>query len=276
MKYALVSLAAVSAAAFAAPHASAQHYQSQSYGYQTSTMTYEQCVRQQQNRSVTGAVVGGLLGAVVGAQVHNATEPRNTAPPPRYNHRGYRGGRHGGYRGRYHQPQPQSSNRSNSGAVIAGSAIGALAGAAITGNTDCNQFPRQRGGYGQAGGRYQSGYQGGYQQPYQQPYSQGAYQQQSYGHQQTYSQQGYGYDAYAGQDDGYGYGYDAYAGSQSGGLLGGEDYGYQTPHQSQAHVQTAGAGYAPAYGSNCRHMGAGNGAQVLMCEGADGVWRPAY
>jgi hypothetical protein len=263
MKYALVSLAAVSAAAFAAPHAAAQHYSAQSHGYHTSTMTYEQCVRQQQNRQVTGAVVGGLLGAVAGAQIHNATRPRDSAPHPRYHHRGHRGHRGGYY-------EPQRSNRSNSGAVIAGGAVGALAGAAITSNTNCNQFPRQRAGYGHAGGGYQGGYQ---QQGYgHQPYHQGGYQQQSYGHQQTYSQQGYGYDAYAGQDDGYRY--DAYAGGQSGGLLGGEDYGYQP--QSRAHVQTAGAGYAPAYGSNCRYMGAGNGAQVLMCEGADGVWRPGY
>ncbi len=246
MKYALVSIAAVSAGAFAAPHAAAQHYSAQSHGYHSSTMTYEQCVRQQQSRQVTGAVVGGLLGAVAGAQIHNATKPRNTAPPPRYNHRGHRGHR-GGYRGGYHQPQ--RSSQSNSGAVIAGGAVGALAGAAIIGNTNCNQFPRERAVYGHAGG-----YQGGYvHQPYH-----GGYQQQSYG-----------YDAYAGHD--YGYGYDAYAG---GGLLGGEDYGYHP--QSHAGYQTAGAGYAPAYGSNCRHMGAGNGAQVLMCEGADGVWRPAY
>lgn len=252
MKYALASIAAVSAAAFAAPHAAAQHYSAQSYGYQGSTMTYEQCVRQQQTRSVTGAVVGGLLGAVAGAQIHNATKPRNTAPPPRYKPRGHRGHR-GGYRGGYHQPQP--SNQSNSGAVIAGGAIGALAGAAITGNTNCNQFPRERAVYGHAGAPYQGGYQ-----------------QQSYGHQGGYQPQSYGYDGYAGDD--YGYGYDAYAGGHSsGGLLGGEDYGYQP--QSQARIQTAGAGYAPAYGSNCRYMGAGNGAQVLMCEGGDGVWRPA-
>lgn len=259
MKYALASIAAVSAAAFAAPHAAAQHYSAQSYGYQGATMTYEQCVRQQQSRQITGAVVGGLLGAVAGAQIHNATKPRNTAPPPRYNHRGHRG-----YRGGYHQPQP--SNQSNSGAVIAGGAVGALAGAAITGNTNCNQFPRERAVYGHAGGYQQQSY--GHQ-----PYHQGGYQQQSYGHQGGYQQPAYGYDGYAGQD--YGYGYDAYAGGySSGGLLGGEDYGYQP--QSQARIQTAGAGYAPAYGSNCRHMGAGNGAQVLMCEGADGVWRPAY
>lgn len=270
MKYALVSLAAVSAAAFAAPHASAQYYSAQSHGYQTTSMTYEQCVRQQQNRSVTGAVVGGLLGAVAGAQIHNATKPRNTAPPPRYNNRGHRGGYRGGYQ------QPQRSNQSNSGAVIAGGALGALAGAAITGNTDCNQFPRQRGGYSQAGGHYQTGYG---QQPYQQPYNQGGYQQQSYGHQQTYSQQGYGYDGYSGQNDGYGY--DGYAPApSSGGLLGGTDYGYQhqPQHQSQARITTAGSSgyYAPQPGAACRQMGAGNGAQVLMCQGGDGVWRPAY
>ncbi|MCH8491191.1 MAG: hypothetical protein LAT81_14855 [Oceanicaulis sp.] len=258
MKYALVSLAAVSAAAFAAPHATAQHYSAQSHGYHTSSMTYEQCVRQQQNRQVTGTIVGGLLGAVAGAQIHNATKPRDTAPPPRYSHRGHRGHR-GGYRGGYHEPQ--RSNQSNSGAVIAGGAIGALAGAAVTGNTNCNQFPRERAVYGHAGGGYQQQSHG------HQPYHQGGYQQQSYGYQEP----AYGYDGYAGQD--YGYGYDAYAGGQSGGLLGGEDYGYQP--QSQARIQTAGAGYAPAYGSNCRYMGAGNGAQVLMCEGGDGVWRPA-
>lgn len=255
MKYALVSLAAVSAAALGASGASAQHYSAQSYGYQTSSMTYEQCVRQQQNRQVAGAVVGGLLGAVVGAQVHNATEPRHSAPPPRYGHRGgyhggYHRGHHGGYHGGYHQPQ--SSHRSNSGAVIAGGAIGALAGAAVTGNTDCNRYPRQRGGYG-------------------------GYQHQGYGHQQVYSRQGYGYDGYgydgfAGQHQGYGY--DGYAGG-SGGLLGGEDHVYAPP--SQARVTVAGGGYyAPQGGGDCRYMAAGNGAQVLMCQGGDGVWRPAY
>lgn len=239
MKYALASIAALSAGAFAAPGAMAQHYSAHSH--YAPQMTYEQCVRQQQNRQVTGAVVGGLLGAVAGAQIHNATKPRNTAPPPR---RGHWGGRH---------HQPQSSNSSNAGAVVAGGAIGALAGAAVTGNTNCNQFPRQQAAYGH-GGAYHGGYA---QDPY------------------AYSHSSYGYDGY---DYGYGYdgyGYDGYAAPSSGGvLMGGEDYGY--PQQPPARTYTAGSAQLPPPGAACRYMASGNGAQVFMCQGADGIWRPGY
>ncbi|MFW5660962.1 MAG: hypothetical protein ACOC05_06190, partial [Oceanicaulis sp.] len=79
-----------------------------------------------------------------------------------------------------------------------------------------------------------------------------------------------------GYDEGYGrggdYGYDGGYGRSSGELLGGPDAGrYETRRESQ--VYTAGSAAAPATGA-CRDMRSA-GRLVHMCQGSDGLWRPA-
>jgi uncharacterized protein YcfJ len=218
--------------------------EAQSYGAHSrqTAQSYEQCVREQRNRQVAGAVIGGILGAVVGAELHDDQQDRNRA------NRHYRGDRYGyrdrhyrghrGNRGRHHRGRHYEEG--NDGAVVAGAGLGALAGAAVAGRGDaCDRYRHQGYGYGQ----------GGY------------YEQSQYGYQDDYRYNGpaqYSYDT-----QGYG---------QSSGqvLVGGEDYQLNSRNYSASSVSVGGA-----YGSNCRDMRSGNGAIVLMCQGTDGIWRPA-
>ncbi len=246
----------------AAGPASAQTYGAQSRYAPQGAVSYEQCVRQQRNRQVAGAVIGGILGAVIGAELHDDAQDRS-----RDRGRGYRGdrhyrgghydrdygrGRHRGYRGRQHE-------EGNDGAVVAGGAVGAVAGAAIAGSGDCDRYARTGYGYGQAPGHYGADtYRGGYQGD--------AYG----GGQPIYDESGrvyadeYGYassDPYA-QD----YGYDQ---RSSGQLLGGEDY------RGDSRTYSASSPSGPVSTGPCQQMRSGNGALVLMCQGPDGIWRPA-
>lgn len=171
---------AIAAAALVAPLALIPAAQAQ--------QTYQECLAQQRNQQVAGAVVGGLLGAVVGAQIHNSGESARRDRHYRnqsYNNRGWRGQRGRGYVEPYQR-------RSNDGAVIAGAGLGAVAGAAVTGSRgNCDHLP--------GGPRPHVGYQ------------------QPYGQQYGYSQQGY--DPYYSQQYGYqdnsqlagGPGYDPYS-----------------------------------------------------------------
>ncbi|MFW6412885.1 MAG: hypothetical protein ACOC0V_02000, partial [Oceanicaulis sp.] len=78
--------------------------------------------------------------------------------------------------------------------------------------------------------------------------------------------------------DEYGYGddrYDERYGRSSGELLGGED-GYRSDGYGDSRVYSAGSApvaAAPATGA-CRDMRS-SGRLVRMCQGADGIWRPA-
>lgn len=126
-------LTAACAAAFIAPGlapAGAQSYAAQSRHYERAP-TYEECVAAQRNRQVAGAVIGGVLGAVIGAELHDGSQDR-ARNDRRYRrdyryrgHRHYRG--HRGYRHRGYYEEGQG------GAVVAGGAVGALAGAALGG-----------------------------------------------------------------------------------------------------------------------------------------------
>lgn len=230
-----------------AASAEAQTYRTAPHGQQAGS--YEQCLQQQRQRQITGAVIGGLLGAVVGAELHDEAQDRDRNRHHRYDRRDRYGhydrrGRHDRYDryGRRHHRQEAG----NDGAVVAGGAVGALAGAAIAGG-NCD---RLRGG---------------------------SYRQSGYGHDEPY----YGNDTYYG-DDAY-YDDDPYAdrgrsrtySTSDGGLLGGPDYGPEPQYdsrryESQPAIQTAGA-----YGSpDCRYMNSA-GHSTYMCQGADGIWRPA-
>ena len=221
--------------------------------------TYEDCVRQQRNRQVAGAVIGGILGAVVGAEIHDDRQDRAREHRRYGRHGHYRGGRH--YRGRYGRGRHRGYRHrrhedGNDGAVAAGGLLGAAAGAAVAGSArGCERFAR--GGYG--------------------------YDDPGYG-------RDYGYDdrrsdgrGYSGADYGYSDGYDSYDGRRySTDTLAGapndtyayRDDGYDAPAPSrrssaQARVYTAGGG------SSCRWMSAGANGEVRMCQGSDGIWRPA-
>lgn len=255
----LAALAGLSIAALAAAApAQAQTYGADSrYAQAPSSQSYQDCIRQQRNRQVAGAVIGGLLGAVVGAELHDESQDRARED------RRYRGDRH--YRGRdrygrHHRRGYRDTHaEGNDGAVVAGGAIGAVAGAAIAGRGECDRYAQTGYGYGSAPGHY------GYDQGYGQPRG---------GAEPIYDESGRPYrdDAYA-YEGGYG-DQDPYAYDQrsSGELLGGEDY----RRDSRVYTaQSAPEAYRVAADGPCREMRSGNGARVLMCQGADGIWRPA-
>lgn len=277
-------LAAACGAAFVLPGlspAEAQTYGAQSR-YGNTAMSYEQCVAQQRNRQVAGAVIGGVLGAVLGAELHDDQQDR--AREDRryrrdrgyrtYDHR-YRGNR--GYRGR------QNREAGNDGAVIAGAGVGALAGGALGGASgNCDRYARTSTGYGYGGapGHYGSdaGYRGdpryntgGYDPRYDDP----RYPDPRYAS-DPYNNRGQVDDIYDNRRIDDGYGYDDGYGRSSGELLGGPDYGNSGSYGSRgAEVYTAGSaqGSASAPGA-CRDMQSA-GRLVRMCQGADGIWRPA-
>lgn len=244
----------------AASGAQAQSYRTYSAQSQVqSAPTYESCMAAQRNRQVAGAVIGGVLGAVVGAEIHDDRQDRDRERHyrGRDRHRDHygRGSRRGDRydrrgRGRYEED-------GNDGAVLAGAGLGALAGAAVAGRSNGCEHLRNS-GYGYSSNGYgNSGYDTGY----------------------GYSGQGY--------DDGYGQQGYSYPSTSSGELLGGESYGYDEPaqpYQDQPYQPQSQTGYesrsytasASAPRANaCRNMQSGNGAVTWMCQGADGVWRPA-
>lgn len=243
----------------AATGAQAQTYRSYNAQPAHAAQSYEQCVAAQRNRQVAGAVIGGVLGAVVGAEIHDDRQDRDRDRHYRgrdrhrdHYGRGYRRGdrydRRG--RGRYEED-------GNDGAVLAGAGIGALAGAAVAGRSNGCEHLRQS-GYGYSNNGYgNSGYDTGY-----------GYSNQGYDN--GYAQQGYSYPS-----------------SNSGELLGGESYGYDEPaqpYQNQPYQPQSQTGYqsrtytastSAQQASACRNMQSGNGAVTWMCQGTDGVWRPA-
>tara|TARA_R110002096_G_scaffold72077_7_gene171996 strand:- start:412 stop:1140 length:729 start_codon:yes stop_codon:yes gene_type:complete len=221
------------------PAAQAQH----SYGAQD-------CESQRQGRQVAGALVGAILGGVIGAQIEDSVDDRD-------NHRGgrYGRGRHGG--GRYNRGRDRGNE--NDVAVVAGAGIGALVGAGVAGGNPCGpQYnPNQDSGY------YGDPYQGkpsGYDDAY--------YGEDSYAYDDGYN------DAYAYQNDGYAqdYGSNSLAGAP-------ESHVYTQPNYTgDARVYSANS-----VSANCRYMqsrvqnsyGQVTTNDVYMCQGSDGIWRPA-
>ena len=222
--------------------AQAQSY-SASSRYDPQPQSYENCVREQRNRQVAGAVIGGLIGAVLGAELHDDhqdanREHRRYRGDRHYRDRGYHRNRHDRRRDRRHR-RDRHHEEGNDGAVVAGGAVGAVAGAAIAGGRDCDRYAR---GYG-----YDDGY--GHD-----------YRESDY----RYDERGYGYEDDYRYDDGY-----SYDRPSSGTLLGGEDYQRET-RTYRAETRRSGPS-----GQACRTMQNRNGSRVFMCQGADGIWRPA-
>ncbi|MEE2567391.1 hypothetical protein [Hyphobacterium marinum] len=219
------------------PAAEAQH----SYSSQD-------CESQRQGRQVAGAIVGAILGGVIGAEIEDSIDDRD-------NHRGrygrgrHRGGRH--YRGR-------DRGNENDLAVAAGAGIGALVGAGVAGGNPCAPARNPHYDSGYYGDPY-DGKPAGYNDAY-------------------YGDAGYGYDdGY----DGYGYENDAYVRDYDPNTLAGGPEGYtytQPDYTGDARVYTA-----TSVTGNCRWMqsrsqnsyGQVTTNDVYMCQGSDGIWRPA-
>lgn len=258
LRLSIAALAGASLLPILTAGATAQNYGAQSqYGAAPKSQSYEQCVREQRNRQVAGALIGGILGAVVGAELHDdqqdrAREDRRYRDRYGYRDRGYR--RHRGHRGRHYRGRHHEGG--NDGAVVAGAGLGALAGAAVAGQSNgCDRYRQQGYGY------QQSGY----------GYDQGSYSNQNqYGYGDDYAFEGlaqYSYDT-----PGYGGSY-GQGSTQSSGqvLVGGEDYQLDNRNYSASSVVVG----SNASTGPCRDMRSGNGAIVLMCQGGDGIWRPA-
>jgi len=246
--------------------ADAQSYQARSY----QGGAYQDCETGRQNRQVAGALIGGILGAVIGNELADDSNNNRHGRPDRWDRRARwdDNRRHGrGYYGR-HNRRYEHRDRGNAEEVgtIAGAGVGALIGAGIAGGGDCGTTRRTGGGY--------AGKPDGY-----------------YGDDRYYDDSGYYqddryYDGNAGYaDDPYyddGYYADDYG--SSGELLGGPDRGEPARTYSASSAYSASSSYSGASATgNCqwsqtRRMGEYGQAvtdRVWMCQGADGIWRPA-
>lgn len=237
--------------------------------YRAAPDSYGQCIAQQRQRQVAGAVIGGILGAVVGAELHDDSQDRNR-DRRRYGSRHDRYGYdHYDRYDRYDRNDRRHREAGNDGAVVAGGAVGALAGAAIA-SGDCERLHPGRRGDARYG-----------HDP--------RYRDSRYGHDPRYSQDRYGRDPY--RDSGYGnqdpYYEDPYYAdrgyedsrrwsTQQDELLGGRGYEREAPFDSRRYQAgqaiTASQNYGA--GSDCRYMESA-GQSTLMCQGSDGIWRPA-
>lgn len=266
-------LTAACAAAFIAPGlspAEAQSYSAQSRQFERAP-TYEECVAGQRNRQVAGAVIGGVLGAVLGAEIHDDSQDR-ARNDRRYRDYRYVDRRHRGYRHDRHRRGYRYGEQGQGGAVVAGAGVGALAGAALGGaGDDCRRYARRTGyGYGSAPGHH-GAHPGGR-----------GYGHDRYGYERARDDRDYRYDdRYDDRydtryDDRYDGGYDGRYGGGSGELLGGPDARrYDDGRNAQVYTASSAQGSATARSTGaCRDMRSA-GQLVLMCQGADGVWRPA-
>lgn len=227
--------------------------------------TYRDCEVGRQDRQVAGALIGGILGAVIGNELADDSNNNRHGRPDRWDRRGRweDSRRHGyGYYGR-HDRRYEHRDRGNAEEVgtIAGAGVGALIGAAVAGGTGCDTRHQPRGGYHD---NKPSGYYGdsGY-------YGNGGYDDRYYDSRS-------GYDPYYAEPS-----YDSgYTGDyrSSGELLGAADPG------PSARTYSASSGYAvvSATGqcqwSQTRRMseyGQAVTERVYMCQGTDGIWRPA-
>ena len=214
---------------------------------------YEQCIAEQRQRQVAGAVIGGILGAVVGAELHDESQDRDRERRYRHYDRYDRYDRYGDYGLYDRRYRHRHREEGNDGAVVAGTAVGALAGAAIA-SGDCERL-RQRGyGYGQTGYGHDP-----YADPY---YGAGG---DGYGYQDPYYEDPYHGDRYH---------EDSRRWSTDEELLGGQGYGGQTGYDARRYSTGPAITASSPYGADCRYMSSA-GRSTLMCQGADGIWRPA-
>lgn len=213
-----------------------------------SAQDYRSCEDDREGRQVAGALIGGILGAVIGNELADDSN-NNRRGYDRRDHRGrYGHGRRGHGRHAYHH-----RDRGNAEEVgtIAGAGVGALIGAAVAGGEDCDnrRYGQQR--YDQRYDRYPGkpdhrGYQDSH---YEDPYYEDDYR-------------------YAGSDD-YGYS-DQYDYRSDGELLGGSQSGTTRVYQ-------ASSGDWNCRWQQTRRMGEFGQQvtdQVYVCQGSDGIWRP--
>ncbi|MEA1941324.1 MAG: hypothetical protein U9P68_03645 [Pseudomonadota bacterium] len=235
--------------------AEGQSYQARSY----QGGSYQDCESSRQNRQVAGALIGGILGAVIGNELADDSNNNRHGRPDRWDRRArwddYR--RHGrGYYGR-HNRRYEHRDRGNAEEVgtIAGAGVGALIGAGIAGGEDCGTVRRTGGGY--------AGKPDGY-----------------YGDDRYYDDSGYYQDDRYYSDDA-GYAGDPYYDDRygsSGELLGGPDRGEPARTYSASSTYSNASAAGNCQWSQTRRMGEYGQAvtdRVWMCQGADGIWRPA-
>lgn len=238
--------------------------EAQSYGAR-SGRTYQDCEASRQNRQVAGALIGGILGAVIGNELADDSNNNRHGRPDRWDRhaRWDDARRHGrGYHGRRDR-RYEHRDRGNAEEVgtIAGAGVGALIGAGIASGGDCgntrypsnNRYPDNR--YpGKPDGYYgDTGYYG--DDPY--------YEDDRY------------YDSNAGYDDGRYYD-DGYG--SSGELLGGPDRSQpaRTYSASSSYTTVSATGRCEWRRSqSVDSYGRTVSDQIQMCQGADGIWRPA-
>lgn len=209
---------------------------------------YRDCEAERQNRQMAGAVIGGLLGAVVGSEVtSNSRDDRRYDRRHRYDRYDRRQHYDRYYDRRNRYDRHRNRGNTSAGGTIAGAGIGALIGAGIASGPDCYTANRAttRGyagkpaGYTDAYG-YDNGYQGN-SYGYQDPYSGGSQYQEPYRDNRRYG--------------------------SSGELLGGPQ------SAPQGRTYSASASNMTCRWQETRRM---NGMdQVYMCQGSDGIWRPA-
>ncbi|WP_297735546.1 hypothetical protein [uncultured Maricaulis sp.] len=218
---------------------------------------YQDCESERQGRQVAGAIIGGLLGAVIGNEL---ADDSNNNRHSRDSHWGRGRGGHGswGRGGRGHRYQHRDRGNAEEVGTIAGLGVGAVIGAGIAGGGDCNtrRPVNQRPYYGdKPGARYSDagyGNDGYYDDRYQADYGDNSYYEDEY---------------YANSQD---YG-------SSGELLGGRERAEPARVYNAASYSTNSA-TGTCHWSQTRRLDAYGQTvtdQVYMCQGSDGIWRPA-
>jgi len=226
MKILTPVLLSVTAMAMIVPAASAQS--------RNQPQTYQGCVEDREGRQVAGAIIGGLLGAVIGNEL--ADDSNNNR------HGMQRWERRRGHHGRRAYQHRDRGNAEEVG-TIAGAGVGALIGAGVAGGDECD--------------RYRNGAYNGYpDKP-----SVSEYQDSRYGN-------SYGNNADYGYQDNYNQGSSVeLAGSR---YDNGQARTYNATSSSSSfewNCQWMSMRSQSEFGQTVTD-------QTYMCEGADGIWRP--
>lgn len=212
-----------------------------------SAQSYAECEQNRQDRQVTGAIIGGLLGAVIGNELadddddhhaHRRHHRRYDRYDRRYNRYDRRHDRH---HRRHHRRHHDDNDETV--ATLAGAGVGALIGAGIAGGDDCHTARRDR------------------------RYDDRRYEPSRYDDRYDYD------DRYRASDRGYSDGYDT---RSNGALLGGR-HGSSSSQNYQARTYQAGHNWSCEYRTSPQYneYNEVRYVEVYMCEGHDGIWRPA-
>ncbi|WP_300556328.1 hypothetical protein [Maricaulis sp.] len=229
MKLVASALLSATALALFAPSAMAQ------------SQSYAECVNEREDRQVAGAIVGGLLGAIVGNELADDNNDRDY----RHHRRGHRYDRHRRGRHHYHRRHRHRDNDNDEAvATIAGAGFGAVLGAGLASGEDCEHLRDQR--------RYDD-----------RRYDDRRYQDQR--HDSRYDNRDYRDQRY---DDRYEYEYDRGSNVE---LMGGRDNNQARTYQASSNdYWTCEYRNSPQY----NQYGEVSYREIYMCEGSDGIWRP--